>query len=126
VNAGLSPGAALASATSVPAKAFHLNDRGRIANGYKADLLMVEGDPAKDINATRNIVNIWKDGRLVNDLRQQKLLAVSKENKAQKAVLPLPADGRISLFSEEKLGSPFGAGWFPSNDERMGVNRASL
>ncbi len=120
VNAGLSPGAALASATSVPAKAFHLNDRGRIANGYKADLLMVEGDPAKDINATRNIVNIWKDGRLVNDLRQQKLLAVSKENKAQKAVLPLPADGRISLFSEEKLGSPFGAGWFPSNDERMG------
>ncbi|MFZ6688301.1 CIA30 family protein [Undibacterium sp. SXout11W] len=120
VNAGLSPSAALASATSVPAKAFHLNDRGRIANGYKADLLMVEGDPGKDINATRNIVSIWKDGRLVNDLRQQKLLAVSKENKAQPAALHLPADGRISLFSEEKLGSPFGAGWFPTNDERMG------
>ncbi|MFZ6863637.1 CIA30 family protein [Undibacterium sp. Ji67W] len=120
VNAGLSPGAALTSATSVPAKAFHLKDRGRIANGYKADLLLVEGNPEADINATRNIVNVWKDGRLVNDLREQKLLAVRKENKAQKAVLQLPADGRISLFSEEKLGSPFGAGWFPSNDERMG------
>lgn len=38
VNAGLTPTEALAAATSVPAKTFHLNDRGRIAEGARADI----------------------------------------------------------------------------------------
>jgi imidazolonepropionase-like amidohydrolase len=62
VKAGFSPADGLAAATSVPAVAFHLNDRGRIAPGLRADLLMVRGDPTQDITATRNIVAVWKRG----------------------------------------------------------------
>src|SRR5262249_6952392 len=62
VNAGLSPTEALASATSVPATTFGLRDRGRIATGLRADLLLVAGDPTTDITATRDIVGVWKQG----------------------------------------------------------------
>lgn len=62
VRAGLSPTAALRAATSVPARIFGLEDRGRIAPGLRADLLLVDGDPTADIRATRNIVGIWKQG----------------------------------------------------------------
>ena len=62
VRAGLSPTAALRAATSVPARVFGLPDRGRIAPGKRADLLLVEGDPTADILATRNIVGVWKQG----------------------------------------------------------------
>ena len=62
VRAGLSPAAALAAATSVPAQAFGLADRGRVARGLRADLLLVDGDPCADITATRNIAAIWRNG----------------------------------------------------------------
>lgn len=62
VNAGMTPTAALAAATSATARAFRLNDRGRIRIGMRADLLLVEGDPSTQIRDTRNIVAIWKRG----------------------------------------------------------------
>jgi imidazolonepropionase-like amidohydrolase len=62
VRDGLSPVQALAAATSLPAHAFHLNDRGVIKRGARADLLLVEGDPSRDIRDTRNIVAVWKRG----------------------------------------------------------------
>lgn len=62
VQAGLSPKAALQAATSVPARVFELDDRGRVAPGLRADLLLVDGDPTANILATRNIVAIWKQG----------------------------------------------------------------
>ena len=62
VRAGLSPGEALAAATSVPARVFGLGDRGRIAPGLRADLVLVDGDPTRDITATRRIAAIWKAG----------------------------------------------------------------
>lgn len=61
-EAGLSPAEALAAATSVPARRFGLADRGRIAPGFRADLLLVEGDPTTDITATRAIREIWRRG----------------------------------------------------------------
>ena len=45
VEAGLSPLDALKGATTGPAKAFGLTDRGRITPGARADLLLVEGRP---------------------------------------------------------------------------------
>ena len=62
VQAGLTPEQALTAATSAPARAFRLSDRGRIAPGMRADLVLVAGDPLKDITETRNIVRIWKGG----------------------------------------------------------------
>jgi imidazolonepropionase-like amidohydrolase len=62
VLSGLTPLEALASATSEPARAFGFHDRGRIAEGLRADLLLVNGDPTVDIKATRDIVGVWKLG----------------------------------------------------------------
>lgn len=62
VSAGLTPSEALAAATSRPADRFRLHDRGRIAPGKRADLVLVEGDPTRDIRATRRIVSIWRGG----------------------------------------------------------------
>ncbi len=62
VDAGLSPVDALRAATSMPAQYFGLNDRGVIAPGRRADLVLLEGDPLADIAATRNIRRIWCAG----------------------------------------------------------------
>jgi len=62
VASGLSPLQALAAATSVPARRFHLDDRGRIAPGQRADLLLVLGDPTVDIRRTRSIHGVWRGG----------------------------------------------------------------
>jgi imidazolonepropionase-like amidohydrolase len=66
VEAGLTPAQALIAATSAPAKAFHLPDRGRIAPGLRADLLLVNGHPDEDISATRDIVAVYKEGNEVD------------------------------------------------------------
>jgi len=62
VESGLTPTEALAAATSAPAVAFHLADRGQIMAGKRADLLLVQGDPTVDIRDSRNIVSVWKLG----------------------------------------------------------------
>jgi imidazolonepropionase-like amidohydrolase len=60
---GFTPIEALRSATSVSAKRFKfLNDRGRIAEGLRADLLLVKGDPSTNIEDLRNVVGVWKAG----------------------------------------------------------------
>lgn len=65
VGAGLPPSEALAAATSRAADGFRLADRGRIAVGKRADLLLVEGDPTRDVSATRAILGVWRAGRSV-------------------------------------------------------------
>jgi imidazolonepropionase-like amidohydrolase len=62
VQGGFTPAEAIAAATVWPAKEFHLEDRGRIAVGLRADLMLVRGDPTANIEATRDIVSIWKAG----------------------------------------------------------------
>jgi imidazolonepropionase-like amidohydrolase len=60
---GFTPTEALTAATSLPAARFKLSDRGRIAPGLRADLLLVRGDPTVDIQLTRSIVAVWKRGK---------------------------------------------------------------
>jgi len=61
-DAGLSPPEVLAAVTANTANAFRLRDRGRVAPGLRADLLLVRGDPTADILATREILRVWKAG----------------------------------------------------------------
>jgi len=62
VRAGLTPAQALTAATAAPSRVFGLSDRGRIAPGQRADLVLVSGDPLADITATRAIERIWRAG----------------------------------------------------------------
>jgi len=62
VQAGFTPKQALQAATALPTQIFHLGDRGHIASGYRADLLLVNGDPATRISDTLSIDHVWKNG----------------------------------------------------------------
>ncbi|MEV0848183.1 amidohydrolase family protein [Streptomyces sp. NPDC049954] len=62
VDAGLTPREALRSATSLPAASFGLRDRGAVLPGYRADLVLIDGDPLTDITATRRVLRVWAGG----------------------------------------------------------------
>ncbi|HVS92666.1 MAG TPA: amidohydrolase family protein [Mucilaginibacter sp.] len=59
---GMKPIDVLRSATSVNADVFRLNDLGNIKAGYLADLVAVQGDPAVDIKAVRQVKLVMKGG----------------------------------------------------------------
>ncbi len=63
VDYGMKPIDVLQSATSVNADVFRINDKvGRIKPGLFADILVVKGDPSKNIHDIRNIKLVMKDG----------------------------------------------------------------
>jgi imidazolonepropionase-like amidohydrolase len=62
-EAGLSPTEALHAATGAAADRFGLPDRGRIAPGLRADLLLVDENPTTDVTASRAIRAVWLAGR---------------------------------------------------------------
>jgi imidazolonepropionase-like amidohydrolase len=68
VRAGLTPMQAICAATGENAKLLHVTDRGTIAVGKRADLLVVNGDPLTDIRNTRQIFAVYHDGRSVADV----------------------------------------------------------
>jgi imidazolonepropionase-like amidohydrolase len=61
-RAGLTPAEAIRAATQAPAQAFGLSDRGRIAAGARADLVLVNGNPLEDVRLTRAIARVFKNG----------------------------------------------------------------
>jgi imidazolonepropionase-like amidohydrolase len=65
VAAGLAPAEALRAATSQAAQVFGLDDRGVIAAGRRADLVLIDGDPVRDITSTRLIRGVWIGGARV-------------------------------------------------------------
>ncbi|KAK7959173.1 uncharacterized protein PG986_004027 [Apiospora aurea] len=65
VRAGLTPEETLRAATSQAARCFSLEDRGWVKRGFRADLVLVEGNPLEDISATRRIVKVWSSGQPV-------------------------------------------------------------
>jgi imidazolonepropionase-like amidohydrolase/DNA polymerase III delta prime subunit len=123
VRAGLTPAQALSAATAVPARVFALADRGRIEPGKRADLLLVRGDPTRDITATRAIVGVWKQGvRLDRDAR---IAAAAREHAdllVQRAAPPPPGSesGHISDFDRSDLTTSFGSGWQSATDSFIG------
>ena len=118
VAAGLSPVEALTAATSRPAASFRIPERGRIAPGMRADLVLVEGDPTADIEATRAIARVFKNGYEVVRRTAQEAKTAAEP--------PALAGGLVSDF-ETDVSSGFGAPWFVTTDEIAGgASQAAL
>jgi imidazolonepropionase-like amidohydrolase len=64
-RAGMPAAQVMIAATSGNARIFHLNDRGEVKPGLLADLVAVDGDPTRDVNAVRNIRLVMKGGQIV-------------------------------------------------------------
>ncbi|HXN48623.1 MAG TPA: CIA30 family protein [Bryobacteraceae bacterium] len=104
VRAGLTPVEALRAATSTPAAVFHLDDRGVIRAGARADLLLVTGDPTAAIAATQKIAGVWKAG-----------VALASTETA-----PPLAAGELSDFEDGTTKAAFGFGWQATADKMAG------
>lgn len=64
VQAGMTPTEAIQSATVVPARAMGLGrTTGALKAGYRADVLVVDGNPLIDIKATRKVRDVFANGK---------------------------------------------------------------
>ena len=63
---GLNDRQALASATTAAAKVLGMESEiGRIAPGYSADIIAVEGDPTKDVTVLEKVDWVMARGRVI-------------------------------------------------------------
>ena len=61
---GLEPVEVLKLATSISAEHFGLGDRGVVAPGKRADLMVIDGDPLADLGALKTVRHVISGGRL--------------------------------------------------------------
>ena len=86
VDAGLSPRAALRSATLLPAQFLGIAaTAGSVAVGKRADLLLLDADPARNIRNTRRIRAVVLDGRLLTRESIDALLDDAAQARADEA-----------------------------------------
>lgn len=65
-RAGLTPAQILAMLTAAPAARFGRADRtGRLARGFSADVVVLDGDPALDVRAFAKVRMTMRDGRVI-------------------------------------------------------------
>jgi imidazolonepropionase-like amidohydrolase len=106
VEAGLSNNQALMAATSNPANAFKLKNRGYIKSAMKADFVLLNQDPQQKIEHTRTISSIYKNGFTID----YNNLETTKQRL-----------GTISLGDFEKnITSELTTNWQATTDERFG------
>lgn len=83
VDYGMPAAAAVRAATAGNAEALHLVDRGRVAAGLLADLIAVDGDPARDIGALRAVRLVMKGGTVLEGSGPEKLMASRPDPQGQ-------------------------------------------
>lgn len=64
-EAGMSELDCLISATSLPADFWGQSDIGVIESGRRADLILVEGSPLKDIADIYHVASVWLEGNKI-------------------------------------------------------------
>ena len=78
VRAGIAPAEVLRMATLTPALVMGVNkDRGVIAAGKLADMILVDGDPTKNIRDLRKIATVIKGGKVYDPAAIEKALGIT-------------------------------------------------
>jgi imidazolonepropionase-like amidohydrolase len=75
VEAGLTPYEALAAATALAAPVIGFPDRGQVAPGFAANLVLVDGDPLSDVSVLEQpegvmVRGVWLDDKDLNELHR--------------------------------------------------------
>jgi imidazolonepropionase-like amidohydrolase len=87
VRAGIPAGEVLRMATLTPALVMGVNkDRGVIAAGKLADMILVDGDPTKDIRDLNKIATVIKGGNAYDPAAIEKALGITPRANSQRAV----------------------------------------
>jgi imidazolonepropionase-like amidohydrolase len=97
ISTGLTPIEALAAATQQAAAFLGATDRGRIAEGLVADLLIVDGDPTAEIRDLRRVFAVYKDGVAID----RAALSLRESTSLLKDPLRDQPDGARCLADEE-------------------------
>ncbi|MCR4818199.1 MAG: adenine deaminase [Fretibacterium sp.] len=105
INGGLDPLLALRLVTLSPAQYFRLWDRGAIAPGRRADMVLV------DCLENLNVQHVWKDGR--QTVRNGELIQDQKE----RVSIPLPKTVHVTPLKVENLRLPL-----PRGEENLKIN----
>ena len=78
VRAGIAPAEVLRMATLTPALVMGVNkDRGVIAAGKLADMILVDGDPTKNMRDLRKITTVIKGGKVYDPAAIEKALGIT-------------------------------------------------
>ena len=79
VEAGMTPMEAIEAATLVSARVMKLDrDSGSIEVGKRADLVLVDGDPSRQIGDLRRVVSVVHDGRLYDSRKLARSVAFNR------------------------------------------------
>jgi imidazolonepropionase-like amidohydrolase len=87
VLSGLTPYEALQSATVTPAGVLGLEDRGVIAPGLRADLVLVSGDPLSDVSSVEYPSAVMANGVWLDQGDLERLDEVSRHGSLPRSVL---------------------------------------
>jgi imidazolonepropionase-like amidohydrolase len=83
VRAGIAPAEVLRMATLVPAEVMGVTrDLGAIAPGKYADMILVEGDPTRDIGDLAGITQVVKGGRVYDPAALERVLGIEPRQAA--------------------------------------------
>jgi imidazolonepropionase-like amidohydrolase len=89
--AGIPAAEVLRMATLTSATVMAANkDRGVIAAGKIADMVLLDGDPVRDIRDIRNVKGVILRGRIVNPRSVEKALGIAPRQRSENRYPPLP------------------------------------
>ena len=105
VKAGMTPAEALAAATRTGAALVRQSSSiGRVAPGFLADLVAVDGDPTKDITAvTRRVKWVMKDGKVVVDARAAQVPPRTAAAPFRRVVTGFDAAGKSTVILDGQV-----------------------
>ncbi|TQV87907.1 amidohydrolase family protein [Aliikangiella coralliicola] len=110
VDAGLTPEQALHSATGAVSQTFNIGLRGTLKVGAPASMVLLEGNPLENIEQTRNIRAVWKNGKFY----------ARKKYLSEQDLSPAIKPQMISDFNSDEKNTAFGAGITPTTDQFAG------